>query len=386
MSRADSLEQRSRNKPTPPFSYAIADGSDDEDIRRLLREAQMEGDLQVTLEREPHSAQAAAIEGPEHQRILARDVRGQVVAMGSRSVRERWVGEDLERVGYYGELRVDSRYRARPSLVRGGFRRMRELHEEDGQTQIYFASVVGDNHPALRLLSAGLPGFPACRTLGELVTLVFKARGRRLARSTPGLEVRRAESGDLDSILELLQNQARSQDLSPRWTRDDLLSAERTRGLAISDFFIASRSGRDVACLALWDQRAFKQVVIRAYGGKLAQWRRPMNVALGLSGRPTLPAPTTTLEQAFASHLAVEQEDVDAVRALLSAVRLEATTRGIDHIVTSFAEGSAELAAISGRLPAWRYRSTLLEMAWDESVFAGSRWRSDSLNPEVAVL
>jgi hypothetical protein len=352
-----------------------------------LREVEMEGGIVVSMEREPDSALGAGIEGPEHQRVVAHERgTGEIVAMGSRSVRERWVAGELRRVGYYGELRVATGHRARPSLVRGGFEVMRRLHETDGRTELYFASVVEGNAAAMRLFEAQVPGFPRCRRAGELVTLVVRARARRRVRTVRGLEIRRAAQADVDELVACLARSGRRHDLSPRWTREDLLSGERTRGLALEDFFIAERSGRAVGCLALWDQRSFKQVVVRGYGKSLARMRGPLNIALTLAGRPALPAPGSRLEQACASHLALEDDDPTVACCLLRAVERAAVAREIDQLVLGFAADSPTLAAVGCSFPGWRYRSTLLALPWELNAVTSRPWRASTLSPEVAVL
>ena len=65
---------------------------------------------------------------------------------------------------------------------------------------------------------------------------------------------------------------------------------------------------RVVACAALWDQRSFKQVVVRGYSPQLARWRRVINVAGPVFGVPVLPQIGSPLEFVYLSHVAVDDE------------------------------------------------------------------------------
>src|SRR5436309_14520425 len=53
------------------FQYSVARPEDDAEIRRLLRENPMPGEVSVSLEREPNSALAASIERDLHRSIVA---------------------------------------------------------------------------------------------------------------------------------------------------------------------------------------------------------------------------------------------------------------------------------------------------------------------------
>ena len=53
--------------------YQLATPADDPEIRALLRGSPIDGEIQVTLEREPDSALAGAIEGDLHQVVIRRE-------------------------------------------------------------------------------------------------------------------------------------------------------------------------------------------------------------------------------------------------------------------------------------------------------------------------
>ena len=70
------------------FDVRLASAADDEEVRRLLREHPLPGDVALTFEREPDSAIAAAIEGDVHQTMVARrHDGGEIAASASRAER-----------------------------------------------------------------------------------------------------------------------------------------------------------------------------------------------------------------------------------------------------------------------------------------------------------
>ena len=265
-----------------------------------------------------------------------------------------------------------------------GYALLRELHR-DGAVPFYVTTIVEDNTAARRVLEANLPSMPRYRLLGRLVTLVLPVRG---TGRTPRTDVTR-ERGSRESLPEIAdfldRNGARYQ-FAPRWTLARLLSTERSRGLRAEDFLVARRRGRIVACLARWDQRTFKQTVIRGYEPRLRLLRPVINAAGPWIGAPRLPSPGSELRSAFLSHVAVEDDDPEAFLALLGDALREAADTDLDCLVTGFAEGHPLLPAVTGFLRGRRYRSLLYAVYWEDGAAAVRNLDGRVPHLEVAIL
>src|SRR5437870_3086946 len=106
----------------------VATSTDDPDLRRLLRENPMRGQISVSLEREPDVFLAGSTEGERHHTIVARDrLQGRTVGMASRSVYSGFLNGKPASLGYLGQLRVDRVYRGRVGLLSKGYALMRSL-------------------------------------------------------------------------------------------------------------------------------------------------------------------------------------------------------------------------------------------------------------------
>src|SRR5215469_6102172 len=81
--------------------FAVANEGDDAEIRRLLRENPMAGEISLSLEREPHYFADANVLGETKQTIIARE-SGRVVCVGSCTIRQRFINGAPCRVGYLG--------------------------------------------------------------------------------------------------------------------------------------------------------------------------------------------------------------------------------------------------------------------------------------------
>ncbi len=365
----------------PAVVAELARPSDEPELRRLLRDNPMDGTIRLSLEREPDAFLAASVEGRPHATVVLRDTRsGRIVGMGSRAVMSVFVNGAPRRVGYLGQLRLERGARGRHLLIRG-FERVRALRAA-GEEPYDLTAIVADNARARRLLGAGLPGLPSYRPLSPFVTRVLPTwpAPRAVSGIEPAGPARLAEAA---ACLE--RNGPRFQ-MARRWTAADLASEERCRGLSASDVFLAFRGGRVAGCAALWDQRAFKQVVVRGYARPLARARPWINGLARILGTPRLPAPGAPLAQAYLSHLAVDGDDPVIFARLLLAVLAEGGRRGLAYVVAGFAE-SHPLLAVARRLRRAREYASLLHVVhWEEGRAAVEGLDGRVPHVEVALL
>jgi hypothetical protein len=368
--------------------YELATPADDGEIRRLLRENPMPGRIAISLEREPDASLAAAVEGDLHHTIVARDTSsGRLIAMGSVSVRDRYIDGQPTRVGYLGQLRLDRSVRPRASIVVGGYRLFRELHASLGVT-LYLTSIASDNVPARRLLERGLPGMPTYRPRDTFVTSLFPPQG--WPRPRGDVKVNEAGIDRVGDMLACLERNGRRFQFAPVWREADL--AGRIESGEIQPI-VATRGGRVVGCLAEWDQSAYKQAVVRGYAPRLARWRRIVNVAGSLLGVPHLPPIGTPLNLAQLSHIAVDDDDPAVFAALLRYACLP-SDRALGYETTTYnvlglSERHPLSAAIPHRMRRHAYRTNLYAVYWPDD--PAGRAAADALdrrpaNPEVALL
>lgn len=369
--------------PAPRFDVRVAAAADDEDVRRLLREHALPGDVALTFEREPDSAIAAGIEGDVHQTMVARErVGGRIAGIASRAERDVFLNGRPERLGYLGQLRADLRGHRVGALLDEGFAFCRSLHEQ-GHVPAYLTAIVEENHAARRLL-CGLrfPAAPRFVRAGGLVTLAIPRARRQRLRVPPGIEIRQGSVELLPDIVACLDRNGRRCQFTPRWTVDDLLSARRTPGLEPRDFLVAIAGGRVTGCAAIWDQRGFKQAIVRGYSQRLARWRRVVNLAGSWRDVPALPAIGRPLPFVYLSHVAIDDDRPDVTAALVSEARRRLPA-GVSYMVTAFAEGSPMLLA-AGRHRT--YRSTLYLACWPDGQRLVESLDARLPHPEVAIL
>jgi hypothetical protein len=306
------------------IGFTVAGREDDADLRHLLRDNATGGWIRLALAREPDAFAAAAIMGRHHGYIIARDLRTQEpVGMCEWSARDSFINGEPRLLAYLGALRVAPRYRHRLSVLKGGFEAVRRLLHDDRATPYALTAIAAENQVALRLLSANLPGLPTYRPIKAFSTFALRPR----ATKTQPL-VERARPDDFSAIAACLDQCYREYQFAPVWRARDLADPTLCPGLKADDFLVVRRGPGIVACVALWDQSAFKQTLVHGYAGRLS-WVRPLiNLAAPFLRTPRLPAAGEALQQVYLSHLAIENNETELFRALIDAALAQARRRG----------------------------------------------------------
>src|SRR3954470_3725645 len=149
-------------------AFAVADETDDAEIRALLRNNPMRGRITISLEREPSFFTKTDFPAVT---IVARE-RGQLVCAGSCSIQQRFVNGSPRAVGYLGGLRLDRSHQGRFDILRRGYDFFRDLQAES-PADFYFTSIASDNQQARAFLESSVRRMPKYEFVGEFVTLLL---------------------------------------------------------------------------------------------------------------------------------------------------------------------------------------------------------------------
>lgn len=329
---------------------------DDAAIRALLRGQPMGGEVLLSLEREPDARLAAEIEGDRHHLFVARETgTGSVLGVCSRAVRTVWVNGEARRIGYLGQLRRDPRLSQRLRVFADGFAACDATRQPD-ELPYDVTSIVADNAQARGFLERASRRFrrlPTYRPFCEFVTLMIPVSRRTARRGAPP----RPAPPSTAAVAECLERNGRRHQFAPVWTPADLESDARCRGLRAEDFFVRRDGERVTACLARWDQNAFKQAVVRGYSGRLRRFRWLINAACAVTGHPGLPRLGRPINFAYLSHVMVDGDDGEVLAELVDEARRHSD--GQDYLLIGFAATNPMLPVLQQRFGARSYRSVI---------------------------
>ncbi|MCL4201605.1 MAG: hypothetical protein KJ000_03870 [Pirellulaceae bacterium] len=351
----------------PRFEFDLATPDDDAQLRRILAVTPMDGAMSVSLRREPSYFDAAVVEGPFHQTIVARDrSSGRIAAMGARGVRLRWVGGEPVAVGYLSGLRCLPEYRGSGVIPRG-YRFFRQLHG-DQRTSVYLTTIADRNTAAIRLLTSGRAGLPQYHDVGRYITVAIPIpSSRRAARSLPGkVTIRPAEPADMAGVLDFWNTVGPRRQFFPVYSTEDFFhSAATFRDLRPGDLLLAFRGQQLVGTLAGWDQTAFRQIVVERYCTALRWSRWAYNAWAAIRRQPRLPRPGRMFRWLTAALVVISEDDPSVFEALLDAALVRAAGHGWDCLLVGMHEADPLLACVRRR-QAISYDTRCYVVCWSD--------------------
>jgi len=322
---------------TRPLTFQLANQADDDAIRQLLRENPMGGDIALSLEREPSYFDFSGVEGPFHQAIIAREHgTNKLAGFGSRTIRPYFINGSPQQVGYLGQLRFTPPHRRFFPLKRG-LHFLRELHR-DGQTPFYLTSIMEDNTSANRILLSRVSGLPQYEEYCRFATHTVPTRNKKTVKVLPDtIRIENGSAARTSELINFLHRNNKTLQFTPVWDGDTLFHPDRTPGLTSNDFIFAIEEDKIIGCMALWDQRQFKQAVIRAYSPRIARWRLLINLIAKMGNSPRLPAINSTLDHCYLSHVSISEHRSEIFSALLDTALAKAKKRKISLLTVGFA-------------------------------------------------
>lgn len=295
---------------------ALADARDDAELRALLRDNPMPGDIEVTFEREPSFFETCKVRGV-CQTVVGRDtVRNRIIGLGTRSVAMGFVNGRAIPLGHLADLRLEAEYRG-GLLVARAYRFLRALHA-DGATRLYTTMIFATNDTALRTIASGRAGLPAYHDMG-----VFHCPGINICRRKPPspshCEIVTGTRELLPQIVDCLnRNNARKQFAPHHEVRD--FEQQRWPGFDSSNFRVALDHGRVVGVVGRWDQRRFKQTRIIRYQGARRWAVSASNIVRALTALPPYPRAGAAAACFHVSFVAIDGDDLRVFQALLRCV------------------------------------------------------------------
>ena len=293
-------------------TFRLATPDDDGVIRAMLRDNAMPTWVEMAVEREPSFFAGVNHFGCDWA-VIAED-RGDAIGMYTASVLPVHLNGRPERIGYLGGLRVNAAHRRRIRHLREGFATVRRLAQVSLTRPFWFTVIADDNRTARRFLESGIAGLPEYRPIGRVVGhALASSRGRRR-----GLW-RRADEGDLEELISFHNGHASAAHCSP------VLDAERVRRIGLDAFVVHEHAGETRGIAALWDQRAYKQLVARRYRRPIGALVPIWNVAARLLRLVPLPRTGGELHQTFIAFLALSDlassDSAELLRDLLTYCR-----------------------------------------------------------------
>lgn len=364
------------------LTFAVASPRDEPDIRRVLREVEMGGAYRISLEREPDAFAGSFGVERAHAFVIARDAdSGEAVGVCERTVYDCFINGVPRPVPYLGALRIRPSHRHRISIVKGGFDVLRSVECLPDEVSFALTSVAVENTPAIRLLTGGLPGLPRYQPVGLLSTLLLRPRRHGQQPSF----VASIGPGEYPELAAFLQRTYAHYQFASVW-REQSLRSLQSRGLSSTDILVARKRGAITGAIALWDQRAIRQVVVRGYPPAVAWFRPFLNLLAPFKRLPPFPEAGRPINMAALSHFAVADGDGETFFALVDAVLEMAWQRSYDTVMLGIGTHNPWQGVVAKHYGAVEYLTQLFIAYWPDATREGLALDGRMLHPEAALL
>ena len=312
----------------------------------------------------PGKVSFAMTHGADHQAAvnLASDRVSEVVVRDRRLpmpgvvgyVRPVYINGAITNVGYLGGLRCERALRAAFRVLGSAFDTLASDREAD-EPPYDLTSIMADNTVVRRGLEKGLPGLPTYVPLGEMATLTIRAA--RHGRLDPS--IRKATHRDAERIQGLLDDAGPRYHGRQAWQLMPSIHPSLGERPALDDYLIYDGDHDGQGCIALWDQRSLKQIVIADLHPTLRRLRHAINLAAYTTGRPLLPGPGHRLNMAYAGHATFDLDDSKTACALVAGACAIAAQRGIELVSIGVPANTPFVPRLIRRFKPWVSRSVI---------------------------
>jgi hypothetical protein len=344
------------------FEFRWATSDDEADIRSLISSVPMPGAIAVRFSREPDYFLGTTIMGDSCDVLIARHRQdGQLAGIACRAERRAYLNGQESSLGYIGQIRVVPSFRGHWLVHLGA-----ELFREASPPGLLYFGVIASENPRARQLLVGSrpPGNLYTRHIGGLTTCAILLRPLPV-QSTPGIEVLPGTPETLTEIVKFLRLKGPRRQFFPAYTLEDFTGGSMLRGLKPQDIMVARRGKVVVGVMAVWDQAAYKQDIVDAYGPTLRRLRPIYNfVARFLRARP-LTSPGQAIQLAFASCICIDHDDSAIMRSLISACAKNAYERGKAFLMLGLSDDDP-LLTVARRYLHVKYHSDLFAVSWSD--------------------
>lgn len=346
------------------FTIELARKSDESNLRNILEDNPIEGDISLSFQRNPNFFHAIGVQGKFNQIVIARKTdTKEIIGFGTRSIKPVYLNGKVCDIGYLSGLRLNEKYR-RGTLVARGYRYFKDLHK-DGRTPIYITTIIESNLDAKRILTSKKAGLPAYNDFGlyYLIAINLLAKKRKIGND---INIINGSKENLEKIMEFINKEGPRKQFFPYYSKKDFISGDGSlRDLNIEDFYIAVKKNKIVGVMAKWDQTNFKQSKVINYKGKMKFAKPFYNFGARIFGYHALPNPGDQLRFFYTVLLAIESDDPEVFRSLLNKMHNDSIGTDYSYFLVGL-HSKDPLLKVIGDYHHIKYTSHLYIVCWQD--------------------
>ena len=362
--------------------YRLAEKKDEAVINSILRQNSMDSWISISTEHEPSYFDSADLFGHRETIIGMQEMDERVVGMGSYTLLPVHINGEACNVGYIGELRICEEFRHRFRILRNAYEALRLFSSNQAAIEHWYTSIASENKKARRLLEAKLKDKPHYQPQGEMLSLALSTSGNY------SNVMQNAKPEDIPAIVHFYNRHSSLMQYSPVLTEEwmqELCSAESQTGLSLNDFWLLTNGKNIVACFALWDQRKFKQSVVRGYRFPLNISRPFYNLFSRLNGHVVLPPKGKPINYIFIAFLAIDKKTLTDGQAIIESALTLARNKNAAIAMLGLSVKNSLVDRLKP-YPKAIYRTVIESVQWANQADVTVALDERMVQPEIAIL
>jgi hypothetical protein len=356
-------------------------------FRKILREITPEGKIRISYEREPSFFDSCRVEGTEVEAAYAKDLDNEkYVGIGVRAIKPCYIKQEIQRMGYLSNLRIQPSHRNSFALIRI-FQYLKELHQKS-KLNWDIMMVTGGNETVEKLLTSNRAGLPKAYPLGRYYTFTIGVKDAGKRKKSSAFEIRSLKSSELNQWFNFLNETApRQSELFPAYHASHLDPDQGLlRGLNPENIYVALENEEIIGAVSARDQRSFKQYYIEGYAPAIHFARPIYNTYAHIVGRPILPAVGEELRSAFLATICIKDDRQEVFEKLLQTVRSELYKKGGYHSLLVGFHTSDPLKRVAEKIPHIPYQSNAWMISWEDMAEQADYLKKSRIHLELGAL
>ena len=312
------------------FKGRLATEQDSDVLCRLLEDSPMDGEISITLERQPNYFYAAHVQCSDPLIIVASNESsrtvGGVFAAGTRPV---YVNGSLTDIRYLSDMRISPSFR-KGLLMPRGFKYLKQnILKKDEYAQTL---VLTENKSALKLLTSQRANLPYYHSAGDYNCYAISTQ-QKINISSNSLNIRRANCHDLDAMQLFFDEEAKTKQFYPYYDFSELKQSAYYRDIAIHDFFLAFEKDKLAGIAGLWDQTQFKQIRVQKYSKGLSIFRPIYNLIAPWYSGIKLPKVGSIFNYLYLHSIVCRNNSPEILRTMLKAIFSELSSLDFSYVM-----------------------------------------------------
>lgn len=320
------------------YLFDIAKKSDDSDLREILKNTRMEGDISLTFETEPSFFKAISILGEKQTVLSIRDLeKNKIIGFLIRSTKNVFINEKVEKVGYLSSIRLLKKYRGGRLLIKGN-QELKKLLESSSE-KINFTTIIKNNIYAQKVISKSRAGLPKYTEIGINKTFAIKPSRRTRYKNSNKIMIQKGIEGfSIKKVTDFINENGKKKNLFPVFT-EELIEKGSLNNFRVEDLYIAHKKDKILGVLGCWDQSNFKKTIVRGLSKKYKLIRFINNYFLThIIDTPTISNINQEINAFYLNFIVIKENNNDVFSCLIDTISKDYAKKNYNYFLIGLDE------------------------------------------------